>query len=289
MLNPSTDHHNGSHAPEEAGSLVDGAERALTHWLVAGRHRQGERLPPEHDLARMLGISRGTLRSALERLAERGEIVRRQGSGTYVGRLIQTSTIGERLERLEPYSSLAARRGLTLSCRQLTISRGPVEEEIAQELGLSSIAQAVTISRTLVADETPVAVMFDVVHPSVPLPDLERLRAALERGLMVLDVLVAQGVAIAFARTRVLPHLLYGREAAGRQLGVRRATAVLQLEELIYAGADQPVAFSRDLFAPGGIEVTVTRWLESAHPTPVANLRHRSPVRARKRARPLIS
>ncbi len=33
----------------------------------------------------MLGVSRGTLRSALRRLEEAGEIVRRQGSGTFVG------------------------------------------------------------------------------------------------------------------------------------------------------------------------------------------------------------
>ncbi len=65
----------------------------------------------------MLGVSRGTLRSALERLEESGEIVRRQGSGTFVGHLPGPSAFDERLERLEPYSSLATRRGFTLSRR----------------------------------------------------------------------------------------------------------------------------------------------------------------------------
>lgn len=273
MLMASKTHPNRAGQVDEARSLVDDAEQSLTHWLLAGRYREGDRLPPEHDLAKMLGISRGTLRSALERLADRGEIVRRQGSGTYVGRLASTSMIGERLERLEPYSSLARRRGLRLSCRQLTIEHGSVEDRIAQDLGLASIAQALTISRTLVAGEVPVAVMVDVVHPTVELPELERLRTALERGEMVLDVLIEHGVAITFARTRILPHLLSGADGAGGQLGVRGPTAVLQLEEVLYVGAEQPVAFSRDLFAPGGIDVTVTRSLESAHPTPVADLR----------------
>lgn len=247
----------------------------MHNWLAAGRYRQGDRLPPEHELARMLGVSRGTLRTALGRLAHRGEIVRRQGSGTYVGRMAAPSIIGERLERLEPYSSLAARRGLKLSCRELVIERRAVDEQVAAELGLAPIAQALTISRTLVADERPVAVMFDVVHPSAPLPDDERLREQLQSGRMVMDLLIDQGMAISFARTRVLPHLLMPREAEGRRLEVRRPTAVLQLEEVIYVGRGRPVAFSRDLFAPGGIEVTVTRWLESARPTPVANLRER--------------
>jgi GntR family transcriptional regulator len=282
---PSKNHQNGAGRPDETHSLVDSAEQSVAHWLLAGRYRESDRLPPEHDLARMLGISRGTLRSALERLAERGEIVRRQGSGTYVGRLRSPSMIGERLERLEPYSSLAARRGLKLSCRQLSIELGPVADKIARDLGLASIARALTISRTLVADETPVAVMVDVVHPTVELPKLERLRAALEGGQMVLDVLIENGLAITFARTSILPRLLSGRDETGRKLGIRRATAVLQLEELVYAGAEQPVAFSRDLFAPGAIDVTVTRSLESTLPTPVAELR-RPRARSRTRSNP---
>ena len=68
-------------------SLVDGAESALRNWLAPGRYRQGDRLPPEHEVAAMLGVSRGTLRSALQRLERSGEIVRRQGSGTFVGRM----------------------------------------------------------------------------------------------------------------------------------------------------------------------------------------------------------
>src|ERR1700742_4906538 len=66
-------------------SLVDGAERAVRRWLTPGRFRPGDRLPPEQELAGMLGVSRGTPPSALRRLEEAGEIVRRQGSGTFVG------------------------------------------------------------------------------------------------------------------------------------------------------------------------------------------------------------
>src|SRR6185436_7746865 len=95
-------------------SLVDVAEEALRRWLATGRHRSGERLPPEQELSSMLGISRGTLRTALRRLEETGEIVRRQGSGTFVGKVGRPASFREGLEQLESYSSLARRRGVKL-------------------------------------------------------------------------------------------------------------------------------------------------------------------------------
>ena len=130
----------------------------------------------------MLGVSRGTLRSALQRLEESGEIVRRQGSGTFVGRMAVPTAFGERLERLEPYSSVAARRGLTLSAVDAQDRARAVGGEAGEALGLDPDAQATTISRTLMADGAPVAVMFDVVHPSIELPDARRCARALERG-----------------------------------------------------------------------------------------------------------
>ena len=266
-------------------SLVDSAEEALHIWLAGGRYRQGDRLPPEHEVATMLGVSRGTLRSALHRLEERGEIVRRQGSGTFVGRAAVPAALGERLERLEPYSSLAERRGLTLTCVGLKVERRAVGAEIGEALGLAPIAQVTTIARTLEADGAPVAVMFDVVHPRVSLPEDEALREELERGQMVLDVLVSLGVPVTYARTRVIPSLISPRERAGKLLRVKRTTAVLELEELYYAGREERVAYSRDLFAPGGLEVTVMRSLESTRPSPIANVRGARASAGRRRTR----
>ncbi len=273
-------------AEARAGSLVDSAEQALHNWLAAGRYRSGDRLPPEHEVADMLGVSRGTLRSALQRLEQSGEIVRRQGSGTFVGRAAVPSALDERLERLEPYSSVAERRGLTLTAHDLVIERHAVGGDAGEALGLAPTAKAVTLSRTLVADDKPVAVMFDIVHPSVTLPGEDTLRGELEGGKMVLDVLIDAGVPVAFARTRVKPSLLSPRERAGRVLGVRRTTAALELEELIYAGRDERVAYARDLFAPGAIDVMVMRSLELTRPAPVVNLRNGRSGRGASTAKP---
>ncbi|MEO1452321.1 MAG: GntR family transcriptional regulator [Pseudomonadota bacterium] len=56
----------------------------LIREIAAGRLIAGERLPPEREMAKDLGLAVGTLRKALADLEERGLLERVQGSGNYV-------------------------------------------------------------------------------------------------------------------------------------------------------------------------------------------------------------
>jgi GntR family transcriptional regulator len=56
----------------------------IVAFIAAERLGRGERLPTERQLSETLGVSRPTLRQALELLEKDGLIERRQGSGTYV-------------------------------------------------------------------------------------------------------------------------------------------------------------------------------------------------------------
>jgi len=60
------------------------AAARLRREILKGRLRANERLPGERDLCAHLGVSRITVRLALDLLAEERLIVRRHGSGTYV-------------------------------------------------------------------------------------------------------------------------------------------------------------------------------------------------------------
>ena len=56
----------------------------LIRDISAGRLMDGERLPPEREMAKSLRTSVGTLRKALNILVEKQLLERRQGSGNYV-------------------------------------------------------------------------------------------------------------------------------------------------------------------------------------------------------------
>jgi GntR family transcriptional regulator len=101
------------------------------------------------------------------------------------------------------------------------------------------------------------------------MPSAAALRRAFERGEMIMDVMLNQGVPIAFATTRVLPRLITPRDRVGRLFGVSQTTAVLELEETIHVTSGDVVHHSRDLFGPGGMDLHVVRGLDVERPAQV--------------------
>jgi len=79
-------------SPQSLPIYVQIAE-LLTRDIVAGRLIDGERLPPERDMATELGVSVGTLRKALRDMGEKGLIESVQGSGNYIRSGGDTGTV----------------------------------------------------------------------------------------------------------------------------------------------------------------------------------------------------
>jgi GntR family transcriptional repressor for pyruvate dehydrogenase complex len=68
----------------ESGPTGTQVVEHVRRLIVAGHLKPGDRLPPERDLARQIGVSRPSLRSGLRSLEAMGVIRARQGSGTYI-------------------------------------------------------------------------------------------------------------------------------------------------------------------------------------------------------------
>lgn len=67
----------------EGAAGQDALARRLRALVLDGRLAPGVRVPSERELALTLGIGRGTVAAAYERLRESGHLVRRRGSGTW--------------------------------------------------------------------------------------------------------------------------------------------------------------------------------------------------------------
>jgi GntR family transcriptional repressor for pyruvate dehydrogenase complex len=64
--------------------ISDAVAASLERRILEGSLKPGDRLPPERELALDLGVSRPSLREAIQKLASKGLLQSRQGGGTYI-------------------------------------------------------------------------------------------------------------------------------------------------------------------------------------------------------------
>jgi DNA-binding FadR family transcriptional regulator len=88
--------------------------------IARGRYRVGERLPPEIELARQLGASRGVIRELLRSLSDRGIVTIRHGRGTWVRPISDWNVLdSDVLSALMPFPASVSVLTHYLECRRI--------------------------------------------------------------------------------------------------------------------------------------------------------------------------
>src|SRR5213594_3002319 len=67
-----------------SGQTIDDVVARVSDLIKSAQLKPGDRLPPERELAKQLGVSRPSLRAGLRALASMGVLKSRQGAGTFV-------------------------------------------------------------------------------------------------------------------------------------------------------------------------------------------------------------
>ena len=260
-------------APLRRVPLYAQAEKVLEDLLVHRRYRVGDRIPPEVELVKSLGVSRATIRAGVGRLVDRGLLIRRQGSGTYLAQIPerrdQPSPVGFKLGssvtqvgRLETYTSIAERLGLKIGSEQLRVEVGRTTPEEADALELPVNGEVTRVSRVLLLDSEAAAWMIDVL-PADLIP-AGKVRERLSTHQMVLDLLLDEGIPVAFSEVEVSTALLDPGQPAGRFPGLDEPVAALMLTETMYldsavSAEGRPVQWSRNYFLPGKLSLRLVR------------------------------
>src|SRR5205823_4022376 len=128
----------------------------------------GQPIPAERQLAAELGVSRLTVRAALDELVRDGHLHRRHGSGTYVTepKIAQPLT-------LTSFSDDMRRRGMSPGSRTLELITTTAGARLGHRLGVSPEARLIRVKRLRLADSIPMA--MEVLHvPEQLVPGLTR-------------------------------------------------------------------------------------------------------------------
>ena len=129
--------------------------------IDSGDLSPGDRLPNEIDLAVSLGLSRPTMRRALEELVGKGLLVRKRGYGTEVA----NTQVHRRVELTSLYDDLDA-AGQNPTTEVLKLDPVRVNAAAAAAIGADGATPLVYVERLRCADGRPLAVMHNWLPPS---------------------------------------------------------------------------------------------------------------------------
>ena len=113
----------------------------------------GEAIPSERQLSVDLGVSRLTLRAALDDLVRDGYLIRRRGSGTFVGQ----PKIPQELT-MTSFSEDMRRRGLHPASRTLSLTSAMAGAHLGRRLHVSPSEPILVAKRLRLADGEPMAI-----------------------------------------------------------------------------------------------------------------------------------
>lgn len=199
-----------------------------------GDIRVGDALPSERELSEAIGISRVTVRKALDVLLREGLLSRRHGSGTYIApRIEQPAAV------LAGFTADMTNRGQSVGAIWLERTTGlpNPDEAVALALGLDQPVHRLT--RVRLADGEPLAIERAVV-PAFALPSADLVDASLY------DALEARGMKPVRGLQRLQASLASQQEA--RLLSIPVGAAILRIERHGFLANGNPVEYTRSAY-----------------------------------------
>ena len=220
------------------GSLAAQLTRALTLASAEGLLKEGDYLMPQRDMARALGVSRVTLRKAINALEQVGLLEQRQGAGTLIKAAV-TKPIQKNLAILNNFTEDMRLRGLEPSSVWLNREHLSPSPREAMALNLATGERVFRLTRIRKADG--LAIAFEIATtPAHLLNSLEDIEESLYQALECQQARPVRALQSIAARN-------CDSQVAG-YLNISPGDAVLYIERKAFDEQDRPVEYTRSYF-----------------------------------------
>lgn len=214
--------------------------------ILGGDLPAGSRLENEVSLGERLGLSRPTVRRAIQDLVDKGLLVRRRGIGTQV--VHGQVTRGVELTSL--YEDLS-RSGQKPSTKMLEYRTTKADIKMAEKLGVEVGSPVLYMRRLRAADNVAVSIMENWLPAEFT--DITEAEL-LEHGLY--QILRARGVTIRVAKQRIGARKASHQES--QDLMIEKNASLLTMDRTAYDNSGRAVEFGHHCYRPDLYSFEVT-------------------------------
>ncbi|PJJ62229.1 GntR family transcriptional regulator [Compostimonas suwonensis] len=229
-----------------ADPLYEQVAHRIERAIAEGHLPSGARLENEIAFGERVGLSRPTVRRAIQQLVDKGFVVRRRGIGTQVvqgtaSRELQLTSLFEALAKGNKHPTTV------MLAREMV----PASETVAEGLGVDAATPVLRLKRVRLAEGVPVAVMENFLPGD--LNDIDE-HDLVEHGLY--QVLRARGNAIRVARQGISARLASEEEC--RLLMVDAGSPVLTMQRTVFDDSGRAIDYGNHSYRPDMYTIEVT-------------------------------
>lgn len=214
--------------------------------IASGAIPAGARLENEVALGERLGLSRPTIRRALQELVDKGLLVRRRGIGTQVVH----GPVNRNVELTSLFDDLAS-GGQRPTTRVLSQQIIPADEAVASDLGIAVGDPVTWLRRLRLADDVPIGLLENFVPVGVAeLADQDLETAGLYQ------LMRSQGIVMRVAKQRIGARA--SRDDEAELLEIEEGGAVLTMSRTAYDASGRAVEVGHHCYRPDRYSFQVT-------------------------------
>ena len=217
--------------------------------ITQGELKPGDALPPEIEIGRRFGVSRMTVRQALQDLVNDNVLYRHRGKGTFV----REQKIEPNLSRLTSFTEDMRERSVVPSTRLLSQKKGYLPAEAARRWNLPADERMIITRRLRFADGEPICINVSHV-PFYLCPGL--LREDLEKNSIKTVLASKYGLPLYKAEQTI--ETAFARAEEARMLRIRPGSPVFLVERVTYLEDGRLLDFTINKFRTDKYKFRIT-------------------------------
>ena len=199
-----------------------------------------ETIPSERELCEQFGISRMTVRHAINDLVAEGALYRKRGMGTYVSK----PKIDQALTKLTNFTSDMETRSLRPGAKIIHVKVIPATEELARFLNIKENANVIELFRLRLANDEPMALEKSFLSYDKASAILEE---SLENKSLYQELREKCQIDVAIAHQTL--EISYIEDSKDSELlDVEVGTPVLLIERMTFTENNLPVEYVKSLY-----------------------------------------
>ncbi|MCQ6561415.1 GntR family transcriptional regulator [Paenibacillus mendelii] len=197
------------------------------------------KMPTEHELIKRFGVSRVTVRNALQSLVEEGLLVRERGRGTFIKTNQAEQWVGQLMGFTETIKEAGFVPGAKILSQGMT---NKLPSEVKSSLNLRA---AWELRRLRLADDTPIAIEHAYFPPEIGI-ELEKYDLL----TVAMYKLLEEDLQIPLKEAKQMISAVNAGAEESEKLEVEADEALLYIERVTFSHDQTPVEFLKAVYRP---------------------------------------